>query len=85
LEATEAEGITVAASSAAAGENTTKVQAKVTGPDNSAIFNYRYLLDCLNNLSEPEVTLKLISDASAAMIVPAGRTNYRYIVMPIKL
>jgi DNA polymerase-3 subunit beta len=85
LEVSESEGITVAASSAAAGENTTKVQAKVTGPDNSAIFNYRYLLDCLNNLSEPGVTLKLISDASPAMIVPEGRTNYRYIVMPIKL
>jgi DNA polymerase-3 subunit beta len=77
--------LTVKASSAAAGENTAEVKAAVTGSDNSAIFNYRYLLDCLNNLSEPEVSFKMINDASPASIVPVGRDNYVYIVMPIKL
>lgn len=79
------DGITVTASSMAAGENTTKVNAKVKGDDNSAIFNFRYLLDCLNNLSEKTIVLKMINDASPAAIVPTGRDNYTYIVMPIKL
>ena len=79
------EGLTVTASSMAAGENTTQVAAKVTGADNSAVFNFRYMLDCLNNLSEPTVILKMINDASPAQITPAGRDNYLYIVMPIKL
>lgn len=80
-----ASGITVTASSMAAGENTTQVEAKVTGDENAAVFNFRYLLDCLNNLSEENVTLKMINDASPAGIVPVGRDNYTYIVMPIKL
>ncbi|HYE22542.1 MAG TPA: DNA polymerase III subunit beta [Verrucomicrobiae bacterium] len=85
LEVTEKDGIVVKASSAASGENTTKIPAKVVGESNNAVFNFRYLLDCLNNLREKNVTLKLISDSSPAMMVPEGRTNYTYIVMPIKI
>ncbi len=80
-----ASGITVTASSMAAGENTTQVEAKITGDENAAVFNFRYLLDCLNNLSEETITFKMINDASPAAIVPTGRDNYTYIVMPIKL
>lgn len=85
LRVSEKDGITVTASSAASGENTTQIPAKVTGDENSAVFNFKYLLDCLNNLKEKNVVLKLISDASPAMIVPENRTNYLYIVMPIKI
>ncbi len=77
--------ITVTASSMAAGENTTQVQAKITGDENSAVFNFRYLLDCLNNLSEESIVFKMINDASPAAVIPMGRDNYTYIVMPIKL
>src|SRR3989338_7196242 len=76
---------TVNASSAQAGENVTKVSAKVTGEKNTATFNFRYMLDCLNNLAEPKVVFRMINDASPAQIVPEGRDNYLYIVMPIKL
>jgi DNA polymerase-3 subunit beta len=76
--------LTVTASSASAGENTTQIPAVVIGPDNNAIFNFRYLLDCLQALKEQNVVLKMISDSSPALIVPKDRTNYLYIVMPIK-
>lgn len=79
------QGITVTASSMAAGENTTQVKAKVKGDENTAVFNFRYLLDCLNNIGEAEARFKMINDASPASIVPVGRDNYTYIVMPIKL
>jgi DNA polymerase-3 subunit beta len=77
--------VTVGAASMASGENMTQVSAKVTGEDSAAVFNFRYLLDCLNNLSETTIRLKMISDSSPAAIVPVGRDNYTYIVMPIKL
>ena len=84
IEVQENEGIKVTASSAASGENETVVKSKVSGSNNSAVFNFRYLLDCLNNLKESNVVLKLINDASPAMITPEGRNDYIYIVMPIK-
>ncbi|MEJ0021637.1 MAG: DNA polymerase III subunit beta [Candidatus Doudnabacteria bacterium] len=78
-------GITVTAASMASGENITLIKAKVEGDENRAVFNFRYLLDCLNNISEPTVNFKMINDASPAAITPTGRDNYIYIVMPIKL
>jgi DNA polymerase III subunit beta len=78
-------GITVTASSMAAGENTTQIPAKITGDENAAVFNFRYLLDCLNNIPEETLEFKMINDASPAAIFPTGRSNYTYIVMPIKL
>lgn len=85
VEVKKGQGLVVTAQSMAAGENTTQVEAKITGDDNTAVFNFRYLLDCLNNLSEPSVNLKMINDASPAAVVPMNRDNYIYIVMPIKL
>jgi DNA polymerase III subunit beta len=79
------EGLKVTASSVAAGENTTLIKAEVHGSENNAIFNYRYILDCLNNLKEKNVVIKLISDRSPAMLMADGRDNYLYIVMPIIL
>lgn len=79
------EGLVITAASMNSGENTTQVKAKVTGLDNAAVFNFRYLLDCLNNLSEANVNLKMINDSSPAAVVPEARDNYTYIVMPIKL
>jgi DNA polymerase-3 subunit beta len=85
LEVAEDGNIKVSASSAAAGENEAMVKSKVSGGPNNAIFNFRYLLDCLNNLTEANIVLKMISDASPAMVTPEKRDNYLYIVMPIKI
>jgi len=85
IQAIPGEGIKITSSSVAAGDNTTVIKAEVVGAENHAIFNYRYMLDCLNNLKEQKVTLKMINDAAAAMLVPTGRDNYLYIVMPIKI
>jgi DNA polymerase-3 subunit beta len=81
----KANTITVNAQSMASGENHTEVPAKVSGEGLGAVFNFRYLIDCLNNIPETSVLFKMINDASPASIVPQGRDNYTYIVMPIKL
>ncbi|MBX4187576.1 MAG: DNA polymerase III subunit beta [Candidatus Doudnabacteria bacterium] len=85
MQAIPGEGLKVTASSVAAGENTTLIKADVHGSENNAIFNYRYILDCLNNLKEKNVQIKLINDRSPATLAADGRDNYLYIVMPIIL
>ncbi len=59
--------------------------AAFSGQKNQIIFNYRYLLECLNNLPDEKVILKVINSASPAALTPQGRENYFYIVMPIKI
>lgn len=81
----DSSGIKITSSSVASGENTTVIKAELKGENNTAVFNFRYLLDCLNNLKEPKIVLSMIDDASPAMITPENRNNYLYIVMPIKV
>lgn len=67
------------------GDSEIRLDATILGERNSIIFNYRYLLECLGNLSDQKIILKLINSSSPAAIVPQDRENYVYIVMPIKL
>jgi DNA polymerase-3 subunit beta len=66
------------------GSNITRVPAQITGEDNRIIFNYRYILDCLNHLQQDKVELRLINSTSPAMIVPKEDPSYLYLVQPIK-
>jgi len=66
------------------GDSEVAVQAETIGRGNKIIFNHKYLLDCLNNLNDERVILKTIDPSSPAAIVPKGREDYIYIVMPIK-
>lgn len=74
----------VMATNAGVGESLIKIKAEITGTDNEAVFNYRYLLDGLNALSDQEVVLQLISAAQPAVLKPKNNNNYLYIVMPIR-
>ena len=66
------------------GENITETDALVSGADNGIVVNFRYLLDCLNNISSENVVLE-ISDANTPCIIKAeGDDDYLYIIMPIK-
>jgi DNA polymerase-3 subunit beta len=48
-------------------------------------FNINYLLDVLNNLSTPEVTIAFADPNSSALITMPERTDYKYVVMPMRI
>lgn len=77
--------IVIKSQSAQMGDSEIRLDATLVGQQNSIIFNFRYLLDCLNTLGDEQVLLKIIDAASPAEIAPVGRENYLYIVMPIKI
>ncbi len=67
-----------------AGENITETDALVTGIDNGIVVNYKYLLDCLNNISSENIILE-VSDSNTPCIIKAdGDDTYLYVIMPIK-
>lgn len=66
------------------GENKSQLEAKITGKDLDVVFNYRYLLDGLNNIFSDKVIIGLNSSSSPVAIKPVGDDSYNYIVMPIK-
>lgn len=66
------------------GENKSQLEAKIKGRGLEVVFNYRYLLDGLSNMGAKEIFLGLNSEASPAIVRPAGDSSYLYVVMPIK-
>lgn len=76
--------LVLSAANAQLGENTSRVTAEVTGGDQRIVLNYRYLLDGLSNIETEEVEFSLNDNASPCVIRPRGRTDYLYLIMPIK-
>ncbi len=77
--------IEIFAQNAEVGENTSQLEGEINGKDLEIIFNYKYLLDGLNNIDTEKVLLGLNGEASPGIIKPVGDQSYIYVIMPIKL
>ena len=76
--------LVVASASSGAGASTAKIPVEIKGEDNDIIFNYRYLLDGLNQIGGTEVIIKINNNSSPGLLQPSASQNYLYLVMPIR-
>lgn len=81
----------IKAESTEKGSNMSRVKANLEGSSNEIIFNYRYLLDGLQNILTDCVEMGLNDDKSPVVLKPfvepnkrAKDKNYLYLIMPIK-
>lgn len=77
-------GIKVRAVNAQLGENETKLKTKHQGQEVTVVFNYKFLLDGLNNINSSEVKILINSATNPVLFKPVGEEKYVYLVMPIK-
>jgi len=66
------------------GRNESYIPCKITGKEVEVAFNYRFLLDGLNNIRGSEVLLELSENEDSAIIRPVGDETFLYVLMPIK-
>ncbi len=66
------------------GESKTFVEGKIEGEKNQIIFNYHYLLDALSSLNDSEIIIKINNPETPGLLIPTKRSDYLYIIMPIK-
>lgn len=66
------------------GQNTTTQPAKVEGSEVTITFNYRYVLDGIQNMAGTEVKCVLNSSMSPALFQSASDEQFSYVIMPIK-
>ena len=66
------------------GEHVSLCQAKITGEETEATFNYHYLLDALQHLSSPKVFLGLNGNTKAAILRGFEDSSYFHLVMPMR-
>ncbi len=82
------DGIKVTAESGQAGNQETKVDAKVEKEGGSSFeiaFNYKYLEDFLRSVSGEEVKMEFINQTSAGIFKDTGDSNYLHLIMPVKI
>ncbi len=76
--------VVIASTNSGLGENITNIEAEVVGEEMEIVFNWRYLLDGLNNLHSNKVILKTTNPGAPGTFIPEESEDYLYIVMPIR-
>jgi len=77
--------IDVTAANLQVGESEARQEATIEGEDNSIIFNYRFLLDGLQNINSAECILEITTNTNPGLLRPIEKeSDYVYIIMPIK-
>lgn len=82
--------VSVEAKSVEIGENVSELKLDITGEDQDAVFNSRYLLDGINTLETSQAAILINSGTTPAAIKEIDEKtgevleDYTYIVMPIK-
>ena len=66
------------------GKSEIELEAAMEGVGGEIVFNHRYVMDCLSGLDSEGVLVKIIDDNSPGLILPEGKNDYLYLVMPIK-
>ncbi len=66
------------------GINESYLYAKIEGEQFEVAFNYRFLLEGLNNIKSSEVIFELSGEEGPGVLRPVGDQSYLYILMPIK-
>ncbi len=65
------------------GENTTKVDAAISGEDIELGFNYRYFLECLQSINTDSVSIKLNQPSRPMVIKGNSDSSFTYLIMPM--
>lgn len=84
LEITPGKGVKIEAANSQVGAHSTQLEGSVQGEATSILFNYRYLLDGLANISSEEVQLELTDSDGPGVFRPTDTDAYTYLIMPIR-
>lgn len=76
--------IEISAQDSEKGENKNKVNTQTTGPEIETVFNYKYLIDGLNNINDSDIAFSFNEKNTPTLMSGLKEKGYIYIVMPIR-
>jgi DNA polymerase III subunit beta len=65
------------------GENTSRINASLSGNDIVVSFNYRYILDCFQSIMSDSLTLYFAGENRPVVIKGTTDNSFTYLVMPM--
>ena len=77
--------LTLSAQTAEVGDDEAPVSAQVDGADVQIAFNARYVLDALAVIDADQVQMGFNGPLSPGVVRPLGRSDYLYVVMPVRV
>lgn len=81
----EANRLQVSANNPDLGEAREEIEVGFDGEPLTIGFNFRYLLDVLGVLDEPEIVLSLSDELSPGVITGRGSEGYKAVIMPMRI
>ncbi len=77
-------GLDIFAQSSDFGQTQSFINGEVKGERTEVSFNWKFLVDGLNNIKSQEIVFGLNKEDGPATLKPVGDETYTYVVMPIK-
>lgn len=82
----EKEGLKLSANTPQVGEEEDFVEAKVEGEESEIAFNFRFLIDLLNNFPDKDLVFESLGPLNPGVFKPKnGKTNFLHIIMPVRI
>lgn len=82
----EKDGLRLTAATPQIGEDEDFIEAKIEGELGEIAFNYRFLIDLLNNFPEEDVVLEVSGPLNPGVFKPAsGKSSFLHIIMPVRI
>lgn len=66
------------------GKSQVELPSKIEGRPGTVVLNYHYVLECLQSVDTDRIIIKIVDENSPSLMIPEGRDDYVYLVMPIK-
>lgn len=66
------------------GNYETKIKGRADGEEINISFNYRFILDGLVNIKSSEIVFEVNDENSPGVLKPVGKSDFLYVVMPVK-
>lgn len=66
-------------------ENLTQLDITIDGEDQAVAFNYRFVLDFLNNMSEKKIEVEILRSDAPVVFKVEGRKDFIHIIMPVRI
>lgn len=73
----------IEAKNSSVGENTTTIDASLSGKEISCGFNQKYIIDCFQAIKQESITFRFSGPGRPLVIQGVGDTSFTYLVMPL--
>lgn len=78
-------GLIISPKKEASSENSAALDIAYEGEPMRIAFNYKYILDFLNNTTSDEILVELLRSDTPTVFKPKGDDNFMHIIMPVRI